>query len=109
MLSKPCNTCLINKLYTEFHKSTANLDGCQNKCKVCVREYNNTYYKQHEEQLKQYFRKHASIYYKTEHGKAVKRKNNKKYMQSAKGRLCMKGMNQRQAIRRKQLLKEGIK
>src|ERR1039458_10047433 len=46
---KFCIRCCTNKLLAEFSKRSASLDGLQPYCSICLRKYQQEYYKQHKD------------------------------------------------------------
>ena len=45
METKKCNACGEDKPLAEFTKKKKNKDGIDNKCQICLSEYNRAYYK----------------------------------------------------------------
>ena len=80
---KVCSSCGRSKPLTEFHKWQASPDGRISRCKQCKSQYDKARYKTDPEPAKERARK----YRQTARGKEVRRRSNRKYARSAKGKL----------------------
>lgn len=94
IITKKCPDCKQIKQLSEFHKSRAKKDGYQIICKVCRKEENLKYRKTHPEKCKasqKVWRSKNKNYPKqwraTESGKLSEKKTQRRYNQSAHGKL----------------------
>jgi len=84
---KKCTKCGEEKLIDEFNKNGKNKDGSvryKSRCKVCVKEYNEEYYKENKEYYSEYQKKrydeNKEYYFIANHKrKALKRLNGGSY------------------------------
>lgn len=81
MQNKKCIVCQQIKPVTDFHNSTSSPDGRRKQCKECRKNESKKYYQGHKEKIIEYVGK----FYKTEHGRKVKKGINKRYNGSKKG------------------------
>ena len=87
---KTCYKCKEEKPFSDFYKNRTKKDGLCNECKICVKEYNKSYYKKiyKERKRKQYqennfyYREYSRKYY--QENKERKKEYDRKYKQENK-------------------------